>query len=412
MSYILIAQMLTGIFGLLFSYVYSKTLSLQEVAQLSEYLLLTNIVLGVSNSMSDREFYASKQYNDQLNVNNRFLYDVLFSMTISTVVLSSAFQFVHADVNLLLFGLLVFYHPIQKLRINFEVNSSLAYSRFPIIFSSAITSMLLIGLYFANELSFQTLIIIRFLVLYIEMLLSCILHMPRAGLFQNKLQKFDLSYLRLTGPLIIANLFVIIYSNVDYFFVKAIFPSEDFGAYFFIFNLYTQFLIIRRVVVAYVYPKLVTLGRFDIRSKQFNTIVYSATLVCLPISFTHDFVVANHVVSLLGEKWTPYLPLFNINFVILYERLMFWFYEPYFVSRKKTYIIMLNTLISIAIMLSLFVLLYIYGASLFYIATVTLIAFIVPALITLAFDLKKDVFSIFATTLTRMLVYGAVFFYL
>lgn len=410
MIYIVLAQAFTGLFGILFSYIYSNSLSLLEIATLSEYLLLINIILGVTNSMSDREYYANTRYKINLNPNSRFLYDVLFSLIMSTLVLLTAFELGQVNINIMLFGLLIFYHPVQKLRINFEVNSSLAFSRYPIIFSSVIISILLLGLYFVEALNFQSLLLIRFSVFYVEILLACVLHMPKVGLFRSEIQSLDRNYLKITLPLIAANLFVIVYSNIDYFFVKAMFSAEEFGAYFFIFNLYTQFLIIRRIIVAYVYPKLVTTGRFDIRSKKFKKLIYGATILTIPASFLHDWMVANYAVVILGDKWQPYLSLFNINFVILYERLLYSFFEPYFVSTKRTSLILINTLMSIGIMFFMLGFLYLYGASLVKIATVTLLTFVVPSLITLVLDLKRDVLFILATTLLRILVYGAIFF--
>ena len=222
---------------------------------------------------------------------------------------------------------------------------------------------------------------------------------------------FDLrEIVKFSGPYFLSALIVLAYGNLDYLAIGYYLTKEDLGIYFFIFQFYAQFLILRKVALSYIYPKFVAdpNSSFDEVWVMRWFLLVTAAMIALLVM--HTIYLDTLVRVFLGAKWSDYLIIFFINSCILFEKIVFSISEPYYSFRNRTDRIIKTTFLNLLIMVLLILLLQ-NNLSILLVSLSSFIAFYIANNIVFIFAVDGKKRDVLLLALLRLFTYSGAYLY-
>lgn len=411
MQYIFLSQLIFSGTNLLVGLYFGRNLSFEQLSIIAPIFIFLNIFLASSNTHSDKYIYYLLSKRRDIPYRAIFAFDFIFAICIFIVISMIVFWlnlFPHPAYLLLLFAALV-YNATLRLRIPAEVTNRLLASRRPMIIAGGVTAIALAVVFFVGATEPINYVLLRVAPYPLEMLLLLLFFVnvfkigAKAPFYSREMVKFS-------GPYFLSAIIVLAYGNLDYLAIGYYLSQEDLGIYFFIFQFYAQFLILRKIVLSYIYPKFVANpnSSFDDAWVMRWFLIVTAAIITLLI--LHTILLDTLVRIFLGTKWSEYLVIFFVNSCILFEKIVFSISEPYYSLRNRTERIIQTTVLNLLIMVLLILLLQ-NNLSILLVSLTSFTAFYVSNNIVFMFAVDGKKRNALLLALLRLLAYSAGYLY-
>ncbi len=308
--------------------------------QFGEFAIISIYVMfffTFSNFQSDKYIITRENIN-----NNKFNTIVKFDLLISAANYFFFFFIVYNELfpnidyqyknQILLFGLIVFYHPLSRKKALLEKELNFFNARYPATIATILSSICSIIIAF-NGYTISALILWKLLQYLFEAIILSFIKTVK-GSSNDWYYIKDL--IRYSIPLLLSNIIIYFYWNVDYLIVEKLLGKEQLGYYWLAFQLGLFILKIKDAIINVVLPVYSDTEDWNSINDNFNEMssIIFKTFACLFIVFLFFGEIV--FINVFGEKWLPAYNPFLITILLSMLRSFTSFFEPILLIHNKT----------------------------------------------------------------------------
>lgn len=308
--------------------------------QFGEFAIISIYVMfffTLSNFQSDKYIITRENIN-----NNKFNTIVKFDLLISAANYFFFFFIVYNELfpnidyqyknQILLFGLIVFYHPLSRKKALLEKELNFFNARYPATIATILSSICSIIIAF-NGYTISALILWKLLQYLFEAIILSFIKTVK-GASNDWYYIKDL--IRYSIPLLLSNIIIYFYWNVDYLIVEKLLGKEQLGYYWLAFQLGLFILKIKDAIINVVLPVYSDTEDWNSINDNFNEMssIIFKTFACLFIVFLFFGEIV--FINVFGEKWLPAYYPFLITILLSMLRSFTSFFEPILLIHNKT----------------------------------------------------------------------------
>lgn len=308
--------------------------------QFGEFAIISIYVMfffTLSNFQSDKYIITRENIN-----NNKFNTIVKFDLLISAANYFFFFFIVYNELfpnidyqyknQILLFGLIVFYHPLSRKKALLEKELNFFNARYPATIATILSSICSIIIAF-NGYTISALILWKLLQYLFEAIILSFIKTVK-GASNDWYYIKDL--IRYSIPLLLSNIIIYFYWNVDYLIVEKLLGKEQLGYYWLAFQLGLFILKIKDAIINVVLPVYSDTEDWNSINDNFNEMssIIFKTFACLFIVFLFFGEIV--FINVFGEKWLPAYNPFLITILLSMLRSFTSFFEPILLIHNKT----------------------------------------------------------------------------
>jgi O-antigen/teichoic acid export membrane protein len=330
---------------------------LLEPSDFGEYaslLVFSMFFLTISNLQSDKYIVKNQSTINESVYSQAIVLDIIVTLIMSIFVVLFSDYYLRsiesAYLNkkmLLILSISLYYLPFSRLRVSNEIELNFFKSKFPILVGQIAGAFVSIwGAY--SDMGVYSLIYGRLSALASEILLLI--------LFKNiKITfKIDTSIIRVLFtygfPLMIANVLIFFYWNIDYYLISRLLDPIQLGYYYLAFQI-SQYVVQLKVAInSVLFPTFAKMRNEKSIQMGYEYLVKLSSIVfTLPLILMVGY--SNSIISMVfGEKWLPAANVFTIFMALTLVRGVTQYWDPIFLMFGKTkFLLLLATINSIII---------------------------------------------------------------
>ena len=305
-----------------------------EFAIISIYVML---FFTLSNFQSDKYIITKEDIS-----NGDFNAILKFDLIISAVNYFFFFLIVYNQLlpnidyqyknQILLFGLIVFYHPLSRKKALLEKELNFFNARYPATIATILSSIISIFLAF-NGYTITALILWKLLQYFFEVIILSYLKTVKGS--SNNWHNIK-KLVHYSTPLLLSNIIIYFYWNIDYLIVEKLLGKEQLGYYWLAFQLGLFILRIKDAIINVVLPVYSDVKYKNSIKDNFNNVSSIIFKIFAYIFLFFLFFGEIVFINVFGEKWLPAYQPFLITILLSMLRSFTSFFEPILLIHNKT----------------------------------------------------------------------------
>ena len=293
----------------------------------------------ISNKFDSHKFSTIVKFDFIISlINYLFFFIIIYNQILPNI----DYQYKN---HILLFGLIIFYHPLSRKKALLEKELDFFSARYPATISTLIASIFSIFLAFKGY-PILSLILWRLLQYLCESIILTFIKKVESG---NKKSGEIKKLIKYSGPLLISNIIIYFYWNIDYLIVEKLLGKEQLGFYWLAFQLGLFILRIKDSIINVVLPVYADTKNKSLINKNFNQLSSLVFRTFAIIFIVFLFYGKSIFIYVFGYKWLPAYYPFLITIILSMIRSFTSFFEPILLINNKTnyklYLAILNAIL-------------------------------------------------------------------
>lgn len=308
-----------------------------------EFAIISIVVMfffSLSNFCTDKYIIIQKSINKN-KLNSLITFDFIYALVSYSIFFLLIKNHLIPNINyvyensILLFGLVVFYHPFSRNKAILEKELKFFKARYPSMIATILSSIISIILAF-NGFTLLALILWRALQYLFEGLILLFISNFNFSFVAIENSKDINDLYKFSAPLIASNIIIYFYWNIDYIIVDHLLGKTQLGYYWLAFQLGLFILRIKDAIINVVLPVFSENKNQDTINESFNQISLLVFKLFGLIFITFIFFGEYIFSFTFGDKWLPALNPFIITILLSMIRSFTSFFEPILLIHKKT----------------------------------------------------------------------------
>ena len=340
-KYTLSFSMIQYILYIITQIIFARLLSPSLFGEFAMISIVVMFFFSLSNFCTDKYIIIQKTINNH-RLNSLITFDFIYALLSYLIFFVLIKNHFIPNINyefensILLFGLVVFYHPFSRNKAIFEKELNFFKARYPSTVATILSSIISIILAMKG-FTLLALILWRALQYIFEALILLFLRNFNFRITILNNSKDIRELWKFSTPLIASNIIIYFYWNIDYVIVDSLLGKTQLGYYWLAFQLGLFILRIKDAIVNVVLPVYSENKNQQLINDSFNKISLSVFrlfgLIFITFLFFGEYIFS----YTFGEKWLPALNPFLITILLSMIRSFTSFFEPILLIHKKTH---------------------------------------------------------------------------